>query len=97
MGSFLMARPKHPRQPPDVDAARLLVEEAVGRAVRAPAFSYSAPGDAERVATGNTGRVLTSRVTFTRTAVNVVARVLAIRDALKFSPERCAKLIQSID
>jgi hypothetical protein len=55
MGSFLMARPKHPRQPQDVDAARLLVEEAVGRTVRAPAFSDSAPGDAERVAIGNTG------------------------------------------
>lgn len=57
MGSFLMARPKHPRQPQDVDAARLLVEEAVGRTVRAPAFSNSAPGDAERVAIGNTGEL----------------------------------------
>lgn len=45
-----MRRPKRPRYPQDVHAARLLVEEAVGRAVRAPAFSDSASGDAETVA-----------------------------------------------
>lgn len=45
-----MARPKRPRHPQNVHASRLLVEEAVGRAVRAPAFSDSAPGDAEAVA-----------------------------------------------
>ena len=50
MGSFLMARPQRPQRPQDVQASRLLVEEAVGRAVRAPAFSDSAPGDAEAVA-----------------------------------------------
>src|SRR5256885_14994547 len=52
-----MTRPKRPLTPQGrFHAARLRVEEAVGRAVRAPAFSCSAPGDAERVAFGNTGR-----------------------------------------
>jgi len=45
-----MARPKRPQHLQDVRAARLRVEEAVGRAVMAPAFSDSAPGDAETVA-----------------------------------------------
>ena len=45
-----MTRRKHPRYPQELHAARLLIEEAVGRAVRAPAFSDSAPGDAEAVA-----------------------------------------------
>jgi hypothetical protein len=45
-----MAQPERPQNPQDIHAARLLVEEAVGRAVRAPAFSDSAPGDAEAVA-----------------------------------------------
>ena len=45
-----MVRPNVRRHTQDVYTARLLVEEAVGRTVRAPAFSDSAPGDAEAVA-----------------------------------------------
>jgi len=45
-----MTRPRRPLYLQDVHAARLRVEEAVCRAVRAPAFSGSAPGDAEDVA-----------------------------------------------
>ena len=45
-----MPRPMRPLHPQDVHAAKLRVEEAVGRAVMAPAFSDSAPGDAEDVA-----------------------------------------------
>jgi len=37
-----MKRPRHPRYPQDAHAARLRVEEAVGRAVRVPALSDSA-------------------------------------------------------
>ena len=45
-----MARPKRPQRLHDIKTARVQVEEAVCRAVRAPAFSDSAPGDAEAVA-----------------------------------------------
>ena len=89
-----MTRPKRPLHPSDVQRARLRVEEAVGRAVKAPAFSDSAPGDAEAVALATqVGEMIVSAQ---RHGVNL-CRAWPSTLAALFPVGNCSIEIRSID
>lgn len=89
-----MARPKRPQRLHDVPTARVQVEEAVCRAVRAPAFSNSAPGDAEAVALAT--QVGETIVLTQRAAVNPLGEPFSTVSAL-LPVGNCAIQIRAID